>query len=381
MSKVYFKKKITTERLVKTFDALNIDLKGKIGIKISSGELGGHNYLKPELIKDLVNKLNGTLIECCTAYEGKRTNPTDHYKVIKAHGFDKFNFDLMDEKGEFTLKVNNGFHLKENIVGENLKKYQSLVILSHFKGHAMGGFGGALKNMSIGIASPKGKANIHTAGKVKDPSTLWDNLPKQDDFLESMADACKSIIEYIGKEKLSSRTAIIAFILSALALVPIRNTAMAAAVAVSCIVFQRATGRKVRIMPHIVLFIFLMISSVLTPSGKVLFRILSFPITDGAVQAAMLKSFKLSASIALSQGFSRAIAPQSGFLGQVLSIFSALLASFHEQKGSLAEKVQRTLASDMHKNSHTSSNNIPAFILIAITVLLILFSISDYLFL
>lgn len=202
MSKVYFTNKITSESLVKIFNALNIELKGKIGIKISSGELGGHNYLKPELIKDLVNKLNGTLIECCTAYEGKRTNPTDHYEVIKAHGFDKFNFDLMDENGEFTLKINNGFHLKENIVGENLKKYQSLVILSHFKGHAMGGFGGALKNMSIGIASPNGKANIHTAGKVKDPAILWSNLPKQDEFLESMADACKSIIEYIGKENI-----------------------------------------------------------------------------------------------------------------------------------------------------------------------------------
>lgn len=202
MSKVYFTKEITNKSLVKMFEALNSDLKGNIGIKISTGELGGHNYLKPELIADLVNKLNGTIIECCTAYAGKRTNPADHYKVIKAHGFDKFNFDLMDENGEFTLKVNNGFHLKENIVGENLKKYQSLVILSHFKGHAMGGFGGALKNMSIGIASPKGKANIHTAGKVKDPSALWDNLPKQDDFLESMADACKSIIEYIGKENI-----------------------------------------------------------------------------------------------------------------------------------------------------------------------------------
>ena len=202
MSKVYFTKEITNKSLVKMFEALNSDLKGNIGIKISTGELGGHNYLKPELIADLVNKLNGTIIECCTAYAGKRTNPTDHYKVIKAHGFDRFNCDLMDESGELSLKVNNGFHLKENIVGNNLKNYNSLVILSHFKGHAMGGFGGALKNMSIGIASPNGKANIHTAGKVKDPSLLWANLPEQDDFLESMADACKSIIEYIGKENI-----------------------------------------------------------------------------------------------------------------------------------------------------------------------------------
>lgn len=187
-------------------------------------------------------------------------------------------------------------------------------------------------------------------------------------------------IENSGEEK-SSRIAILAFILSALALIPIGNPAMAAAAAVSCIMFQRATGRKIRIMPHIVLFIFLMISSVLTPSGEVLFRILSFPVTDGAVQAAMLKSFKLSASIALSQGFSRAIAPQSGFLGQVLSLFSALLESFQSHKGSLAEKVQETLASDMHKNSRILSNNISKFTLIAITVLLILFSISDYLFL
>ena len=187
--------------------------------------------------------------------------------------------------------------------------------------------------------------------------------------------------ENSGEEKHSSRMAILAFILSALALIPIGNPAMAAAAAVSCIIFQRATGRRIRVMPHIVLFIFLMISSILTPSGKVLFRILSCPVTDGAVRDAMLKSFKLSASIALSQGFSRAIAPQSGFLGQVLSLFSALLESFHGQKGSLAEKVQRTLASDMHKNSQIQSNNIPAVTLIAITVLLILFSISDYLFL
>lgn len=202
MSKVYFTKEITNKSLVKMFEALNSDLKGNIGIKISTGELGGHNYLKPELIADLVNKLNGTIIECCTAYTGKRTNPTEHYKVIKAHGFDRFNCDLMDESGELSLNVNNGFHLKENIVGNNLKNYNSLVILSHFKGHAMGGFGGALKNMSIGIASPNGKANIHTAGKVKDPSLLWANLPEQDAFLESMADACKSIIEYVGKENI-----------------------------------------------------------------------------------------------------------------------------------------------------------------------------------
>lgn len=186
-SKVYFTKEISPENLIKIYDALGRDLKGKVAVKISTGEPGGHNFLNPNLIKDLIHKLNGTIVECNTAYGGRRNKTDEHWKAIKEHGFlDIANVVLMDEEGEMSIPVENGFHLKENIVGSHLKNYDSILILSHFKGHAMGGFGGALKNMSIGIGSSNGKANIHTAGKVKTPEELWDNLPEQDHFLESM---------------------------------------------------------------------------------------------------------------------------------------------------------------------------------------------------
>lgn len=203
-SKVYFIKEISPESLIKIYDALGRELKGKVAVKISTGEPGGHNFLNPNLIKDLVHKLNGTIVECNTAYGGRRNTTSEHWKAIKEHGFlDIANVDLMDEEGEMLIPVENGFHLKENIVGNHLKNYDSILILSHFKGHAMGGFGGALKNMSIGIGSSNGKANIHTAGKVKTPEELWDNLPEQDHFLESMADACKGVMDYIGRENIA----------------------------------------------------------------------------------------------------------------------------------------------------------------------------------
>ena len=203
-SKVYFTKDISPENLIKIYDALGRDLKGKVAVKISTGEPGGHNFLNPNLTKDLIHKLNGTIVECNTAYGGRRNKTDEHWKAIKEHGFlDIANVDLMDEEGEMSIPVENGFHLKENIVGSHLKNYDSILILSHFKGHAMGGFGGALKNMSIGIGSSNGKANIHTAGKVKTPEELWDNLPEQDHFLESMADACKVVMDYIGRENIA----------------------------------------------------------------------------------------------------------------------------------------------------------------------------------
>ena len=202
-SKVYFIKEINSENLIKIYDALGVDLSGKIGVKISTGEPGGHNFLNPNLIKDLVKKINGTIIECCTAYGGKRQDPKDHWQAIKDHGFyDIAPCDIMDEFDEFEIPINNGFHLDKDIVGEHLKKYNSILMLSHFKGHAMGGFGGALKNMSIGMASTKGKLNIHSAGKTLNQQETWNNLPPQDDFLESMADACKGIISYFGKENI-----------------------------------------------------------------------------------------------------------------------------------------------------------------------------------
>lgn len=202
-SKVYFTKEITPQSLIKMYEALGKELKGKVGVKISTGEPGGHNFLNPNLIKDLVNKLNGTIIECNTAYEGRRNTTEEHWKAIKEHGFlDIAKVDIMDEEGDMPIPVENGFHLKENYVGAHLKNYNSILMLSHFKGHAMGGFGGALKNMSIGIGSSNGKAWIHTAGKTRNPAELWSNLPEQDDFLESMADACKGVMNYIGRDNI-----------------------------------------------------------------------------------------------------------------------------------------------------------------------------------
>ena len=201
-AKVYFTKEITPESLVKIYNKLEKELNGNVAIKISTGEPGGHNYLKPELIKDLVNLLKGTIVECNTAYAGRRNTAEEHWKAIKEHGFlDIAKVDIMDEEGEIAIPVENGLHLKENYVGKNIENYDSMLVLSHFKGHQMGGFGGALKNMSIGIASSEGKAWIHTAGVTKDLKKLWSNVAPQDHFLESMAEADQSVIKYM-KEKI-----------------------------------------------------------------------------------------------------------------------------------------------------------------------------------
>lgn len=198
-AKVFYTKNIDKNSLVKIYDALNTELKGNVAIKISTGEPGGHNFLDPMLIKDLVQKLNGTIVECNTAYQGKRYNSEDHWQAIKDHGFmDIAKCDIMDEEGEMELEVPNGKRIKKNYVGSHMKNYDSMLILSHFKGHAMGGFGGALKNMSIGIASSHGKAYIHGAGDV---NHLWD--AEHDLFLESMADADASVIKYFGKDNLA----------------------------------------------------------------------------------------------------------------------------------------------------------------------------------
>ena len=184
---------------------MNRKLKGKVAIKISSGESRGHYFLNPKLIKPLIDKLNGTIVECNTAYEGLRYNTKTHWQAIKDHGFlDIAPCDIMDEDGEIKIPVRNSKHLKGcNIVGSHLQNYQSMLILSHFKGHAMGGFGGALKNMSIGIASQRGKAWIHTAGYTADPVKLWSHVDDQDGFLESMAEACSGVIDYFKPENLA----------------------------------------------------------------------------------------------------------------------------------------------------------------------------------
>ena len=168
-AKVYFTKEITPESLIKIYEALGVEATGRVGVKISTGEPGGHNYLKPELIKDLVGKLNANILECNTAYGGKRMATEDHLKAIHDHGFDAIaTVDLMDQDGEMEIPA-NGKHLDVDIVGKNLSNYDFMINLAHFKGHAMGGFGGVLKNQSIGVASSNGKAYIHTAGATRNP--------------------------------------------------------------------------------------------------------------------------------------------------------------------------------------------------------------------
>lgn len=196
--KVYFTKEITPESLVKIYEALGVEATGKVGVKISTGEAGGHNYLKPELIKTLVNKLNANILECNTAYAGKRNTTEAHLQTIHDHGFDAIaTVDLMDKDGEIEIPA-NGKHLDVDIVGKTIANYDYIINLAHFKGHAMGGFGGVIKNQSIGIASSNGKAYIHTAGATRNPNELWNNLPEQNAFLESMAEAAKAVSDYMN---------------------------------------------------------------------------------------------------------------------------------------------------------------------------------------
>ena len=195
--KVYVFKEISPENLVKIYEALGREATGKVAVKLSTGEPGGHNFLQPALIKDLVQKVKGTIVECNTAYGGGRADTENHLKAAKDHGFTAIApVDIMDAEGEVALPVKGGKHLKEDFVGSHYLNYDFTIVLSHFKGHAMGGFGGAIKNISIGIASSAGKAWIHSAGKTK--GNPWGNLPPQDDFLESMAEAAKAIIDHCG---------------------------------------------------------------------------------------------------------------------------------------------------------------------------------------
>ncbi len=197
--KVYMYKEISSENLVKIYDMLGRKAEGKVAVKLSTGEPGNNNYLNPDLIKDLVHKVNGTIIECNTAYGGGRADTENHLKAAADHGFTAIaDVDIMDANGEVSLPVEGGKHLKEDFVGRNYPDYDFTVVLSHFKGHPMGGFGGAIKNISIGIASSAGKAWIHSAGKTKSQTEVWKNLPPQDDFLESMTEAAKAITDHCG---------------------------------------------------------------------------------------------------------------------------------------------------------------------------------------
>ena len=194
-SKVYFTKEITPESVVKMYDTLGVKLNGKVAVKLHSGEEGNQNYLRPEFVKKIVEYVNGTVVECNTAYEGSRNSTEKHKKLLEEHGWSKyFDVDLMDAEGpDKVLKIENGKILKENFIGKNIDRYDSMLVLSHFKGHPMGGYGGALKQLSIGCASSEGKAWIHSAGRSKDQFKIWGDLPEQDKFLEAMADAASSV--------------------------------------------------------------------------------------------------------------------------------------------------------------------------------------------
>lgn len=199
-SKVYFTKEITPEALVKIYKALGRPVHGRVAVKISTGEDGGNNYLKPTLIRNLVDEVEGTIVECNTAYPGSRNTTEAHWQTIHKHGFDSIAaVNIMDEYGEIRIPVKDKKHIKYDIVGSELGNYDFMINLAHFKGHAMGGFGGVLKNASIGVASSNGKTYIHTAGKAQSPKELWGNLPAQDYFLESMAAAAQGVHEWFGK--------------------------------------------------------------------------------------------------------------------------------------------------------------------------------------
>ena len=200
-SKVYFTKEITPENVVKMYEILGVSLPGKVAVKLHSGEQGNQNYIRPEFVKAIVEKVNGTVVECNAAYEGARNSTEKHKKLIEDHGWTKyFDVDIMDAEGpDVVLEIPNGKILKENFVGKDIEKYDSMLVLSHFKGHPMGGYGGALKQLSIGCASSEGKSWIHSAGQSKDQTKIWNNLPEQNKFLESMADAASSVVKHFGK--------------------------------------------------------------------------------------------------------------------------------------------------------------------------------------
>ena len=198
-SKVYFTREISSEKLLKIYKKLGVELKGKVAVKVHSGEKGNQNYLKPLFYKDIIDYVKGTVVECNTAYDGERNTSEKHLKLLEEHEWSKYyNIDLLDKEGELELPVKEGKHLKLNYVGKNIENYDSMLVLSHFKGHPMGGFGGALKQLSIGCASSSGKAWIHSAGKTLDQEKLWDNVALQDDFIMSMADAASSVVKHFN---------------------------------------------------------------------------------------------------------------------------------------------------------------------------------------
>lgn len=197
MAKVYFTNEITKEAVLRLYEYLGIELEGQVAIKLHSGEPGNQNFIRPDFFKPIIDKVNGTVVECNTAYDGKRNTSSAHLETLKEHGWSKyFKVDLLDEEGpDYELEIPSGKVIKKNYVGKNIVNYDSMLVLSHFKGHPMGGYGGALKQLSIGVASSYGKAYIHGAG---DPKKIW--TADHNSFLESMADAAKSIVDYFNNK-------------------------------------------------------------------------------------------------------------------------------------------------------------------------------------
>lgn len=199
VSTVYYIRDITPENLVKIYKALGRTPEGKVAVKMSTGESNKSHQLDPALIKPLIDELGATIVECNTAYAGNRNTTEAHRKAAEEHGYTAIaTVDIMDADGDTILPLEGGKHLEYDIVGKHYPDYDFTVVLSHFKGHAMGGFGGALKNVAIGIASSAGKTYIHTAGKTNDVDSIWNNIAPQDDFLESMGEACKAVFNHAG---------------------------------------------------------------------------------------------------------------------------------------------------------------------------------------
>ena len=196
-SKVYFTKDITKESVLKMYKVLNKDLKGNTAIKVHSGEAGNQNFIKPEMYKDIIDYLNATIVECNTAYAGERDTTAKHQKLMEKHGWNKYyKVDILDsEQPDLVLNIPNGKIINKNYVGKNIENYNSMLVISHFKGHPMGGYGGALKQLSIGVASSKGKRYIHCTGKE---NGTYEDMFKVDQiqFLEAMADSAKSVVNY-----------------------------------------------------------------------------------------------------------------------------------------------------------------------------------------
>ena len=199
--KVYFSKEITPEKVVEIFKKLNVEFGENVAVKLHSGEKGNQNYIRPEFVKPIIDLVDGTVVECNTAYSGARNTTEKHKELMKEHKWtDYFDVDIMDSEGEITFEIPNGKVIKENYVGKNITNYDSMLVLSHFKGHPMGGYGGAIKQLSIGCASSGGKAWIHSGGFTNDQTKVWKNHAEQTKFLEAMAESAGSVMNYFGNK-------------------------------------------------------------------------------------------------------------------------------------------------------------------------------------